>query len=148
MRYPKIRYQPTNHPAELNLHSFDGTFRSVGFKSENEALSAMIKGRAEADCVAIEHGLLPRGALVVSRPSARDAKAVLRETLPDDSPEDAITPLAIVRLRFSQSRLVDRGCDITDETDACVRSGNPEDARRYDRLLTVLEKAHRDGSLC
>ena len=142
-----MSYQPTDHPTELHLHSFDGTFRTVGFKSESDAFFAMTDGRAAADCVAIEHGLLPRGALLVSRPSARDARTVLTETLPDEVPEDAISPLATVRLRFSQSRLVDRGGHITEETDACVRSANPDDARRYDSLLTELEKAHRDGRL-
>lgn len=146
MKYSTIEYVATEWPTELHLHSFDGTFRAVGFRSEEEAAAALLDGRAEADCTAVENGLLPRGAFLVSRPCPLDVDAVLADTLGLDT-RDPSYPLASVRLKFSQKLLVDRGADITEPTDAATREDRPQDARRYDALVDLLDRARRDGGL-
>jgi hypothetical protein len=136
MKYPAIRYERTDADRLLNLHSFDGTYREVSFRSDGAAADAMKVGRAEADCLATEWGLLPRGATHVSRARPADSQKVLaasRAGTPNEVP-----PLAKVRLEFSQ-RLLSRRSDFIDEArNARARERHPDEARRYEMLLAAI----------
>jgi hypothetical protein len=95
----------------------------------------MAPGRAELDVVAIDDGLLPKGAYLVSSAGVPEAFKVRR--LGMTSGADAAS-LDLVRLRFSLSLLVRRSEYITEERNAAARSRNPERAARYDRGVAIL----------
>lgn len=107
--------------------------------------AAMIPGRAEADCVAIESGLLPRGAVLVSSAGAVDAREVLAEI--EETPISDVDPLAAVRLGFSQRLLADRSRLIDEVRDAEVREAYPDKAGRYDLLVDAAERVNANVRL-
>jgi len=111
IRYDTIRYEESGDRRLLDLHSFDGTYRSVSFRTDMDAALAMSDGRAEADCTAIEYGMLPRGATLVSRKGALRPDHVLAD-MNGGSARD-VNPLESVRLGFSQKLLVDRSMPMT-----------------------------------
>ena len=145
MKYATIRYEKSGYECLLDLHSFDGTCRRVAFSSDQEMTSALMSGRAEADCTAVEYGMLPRGATLVSSASAADPHQLLARMKGQTT--DDINPLAAVRLSFSQKILSDRSESITEARDAKTRQDRPEDARRYELLVDAIERASENGGL-
>lgn len=139
MRYPTIRYVEVEPRYHL-LHSYDGTCRGVVFESDEAAAAALAPGRADMDCVAIGSGLLPRGAILVSRAGSGDIDAIMAETRDVSVEED---PLAETRLRFSIKLLVERSEWISLEEDASARMADPDAADRYEKILDELERSRR-----
>ncbi len=145
MKYATIRYEKSERERVLILHSFDGTFRSVEFRSHEELASALMKGRAEADCVAVQSGMLPRGATLVSSAVAVDPREVLARM--QGPAAGGVDPLAVVRLGFSQKLLADRSTFIDETRDVGARQDNPDDARRYELLVDAVEHANETGGM-
>ncbi|MBD8548263.1 hypothetical protein [Sphingomonas sp. CFBP 8760] len=137
MTLARIHYEDTGREGYLLLHSFDGTVRGIVFRSEEEKRGALADGRAAIDCTAVERGLLPRGATLVSRATARDAAALIEELRDpaDTAPRD---PLAATRLAFSLKLLMERSEYIDGQRDAEARRVDPIAARRYDAIVQEL----------
>lgn len=145
MKYATIRYEKSEGERTLILHSFDGTSRSVEFRSEEEMAFALMTGRAEADCVAVQSGMLPRGATLVSSASAVDPSKVLTQI--QGAATRSVDPLAVVRLAFSQKILADRSTFIDEARDATARQDHSDDARRYELLVDAVRHANEAGGM-
>lgn len=145
MKYVTIRYEKSEDERLLILHSFDGTFRSIAFQSDEDVSSALMTGRAEADCVAVRSGMLPRGATLVSSANAADPIEVLTQM--EGAAARRLDPLAVVRLAFSQKLLTDRSTFIDQARDATARRDHPDDARRYELLVDAVERANDAGGM-
>ncbi|MEO2006964.1 MAG: hypothetical protein ABGY41_23055, partial [Candidatus Poribacteria bacterium] len=128
MRYPQMGYRKTETTLLCELYMFDGTYREVVFRSEANCEAAMKAGRADIDCVAIDAGMLPRGAAVVFAARPIDAKSFVGDGDP------GVDPLAATRLAFSLQLLASRSRHIDAERDREARRLRPEDARRYEAL--------------
>jgi len=145
MKYATIRYEKSEGERLLILHSFDGTFRSVEFQSDKDMASALMPGRAEADCVAVQSGMLPRGATSVSRAVAVDPREVLAQM--QGAEGRGVDPLTVVRLGFSQKLLADRSTFIDETRDVGARQKHPDDSRRYELLVDAVERANETGGM-
>ncbi len=140
MKLPRMYYDDIRPDAFLELHLFDGTIRGVVFRDHDAKAAALAHGRAEIDCTAIQYGLLPRGAVVVTRAVASDT-ATLLEELRDPGDTGASEPLAATRLSFSLKLLIDKSEHIDEQRDAEVRRADPFTARRYDSIVDALLEA-------
>ncbi len=137
MTLARMHYEDTGQEGYLLLHGFDGTVRGVVFRNDEEKGRALADGRAAIDCMAVEHGLLPRGATLVSRATARDAAALIEE-LRDPAETAPRDLLAATRLAFSLKLLVERSEYIDGLRDAEARRVDPGAARRYEAIVQAL----------
>lgn len=143
---PPIRYVKAAAAETLVLHLFDGTYRSVVFEDIGAAKAALMEGRAEADCIAVENGLLPLGSVYVSRSAPLDADDVMNALSPED--DNRLTDsIATIRLRFSQSRRAERMHEISSASDGVVRQERPDKAALYAALLETINRVLRNRSL-
>jgi len=140
MKYATMRYVDDGRTNHLELHCFDGTKRGVVFRDATCKGAALRAGRADIDCTAIQRGMLPRGATLVSPAGARSAEEVPRETRAGTRVEGQSDPLAAVRIRFSLQLLVDRSEYITEDEDAKARQRDPDNARIYEGIVDELER--------
>ena len=136
MTYPDVRYTKSRWRNYLELHSFDGTYRGVLFRDAVSAIHALVPGRAELDCAAVDLGMLPEGAYLVSRASVSNDVRAARTN--ESGEADTSTPFDEVRLRFSLSLAVHRSEYITRQRDFSFRERHPELATRYDRAIAII----------
>ncbi len=144
MTLARMYYKDTRPDAFLILHLYDGTVRGVLFRDHDAKVAALAEGRAAIDCTAITQGLLPHGAILVTRASASDA-ATLLEELREPGDTSKPDPLAAVRLAFSLRLLVKRSETIDKESDAQARLADPLAAWRYDSIVAALLDADVAG---
>lgn len=140
MKLPTMRYLDGGRANLLLLHSFDGTARGVVFLDDVAKTAALAPGRADIDCTAIEKGMLPRGAALVTRATKRDAKDVRAEMAPEHDDDASADPLADVRLDFSLGILARNSEHIDAKRDAEARRRNPGNARIYEGIVDELER--------
>lgn len=145
MKYATMRYEAAAGDRQLNLFSFDGTYRCLSFASDDDVAAALMPGRAEADSIAIESGILPVGATFSSSAYAAEAASILASTQGDAN--RSVHPLDGVRLKFSQSMLIAGSVEIDEARSAQARQCHPDDARRYDSLVAAITQAASQGGL-
>ena len=121
MRFPEVRYVPTDHDDYLELFVFNGTCRGVIFENASAAMAALRPGRAEVDCVAVLRGFMPFGATFVS--GAGIARKVLSDVDEDDD-VDAGDDEAIRGFVYKSKQ-------ITPESDRLARDAAPLASDRY-----------------
>lgn len=125
MRFPAVRYVPTDYGDYLELLLFDGTCRGVIFEGVSAAKAALTPGRAEVDCVAVLQGFMPLGATFVSgagvaRRAAGDVQEEEEEE--EDGDDEAIRGF------------VARSKRITLESDRLARDAAPVASNRYSKI--------------
>lgn len=145
LRYATTRYEAGEGDRQLNLFSFDGTYRCLSFASDEGVAAALMPGRAEADCIAIESGILPVGATFATAARAAEAASILAPTQSDANRK--AHPLEEVRLKFSQSLLIARSAQIDEARSAQARQRHADDARRYESLVAAITQAASQGGL-
>lgn len=140
-----MRYEAGEGDRQLNLFSFDGTYRCLSFASDEDVAAALMPGRAEADCIAIESGILPVGATFATAARAAEATSILASTRSGANRE--AHPLDEVRLKFSQSLLIAGSAEIDEARSSQARQRHTDDARRYDSLVAAITRAASQGGL-
>lgn len=133
MQYPETRYVRIDD-IYLELYSWDGLYRGVVFRTATDADAAMHPSRAYFDVPAIEAGLLPKGANLVSGAASAIDETRLSGDSTDDNPVLLEERRVAVAVKAAASRYV------TPERDAEARLKNPGVAMQYDRSIELLER--------
>ncbi len=140
MQIAKAYYEDVRPDAFLELHLVDGTIRGVLFEDHAAKTSALVQGRAQMDGTAIMRGLLPRGAVFVSRAVAVDASTSLRQ-LRDAGGDGTMSILAMIQLLSSLDQPTGTSEHIDEQRDVEVRRIDPVAARGYDSAVDALTDA-------
>lgn len=137
MRYPRIGYARLSDDL-LALAGLDGVVRRVAFATPEAADAAMVAGRAEADWVAVASGLMPRGAVLVTRGVPREPHELIDETA---QATDGVQSGEEIAVEAAVREAAAATIMITKRSAAAAVEARPDELRRYDLLLGELARS-------
>jgi hypothetical protein len=134
-----MKYRDLGVDGHLKIDIGKGQTRGVCFADAESKRAALEPGRSLLDRLAIERGFLPRGGVLVLRPSPTVEPG--SDDLPSKHPQKLLSGSWF---GFSDEGLCDDVEHISRESDDATRRDRPNDALLYERLINALHGAPDD----